>query len=456
VATPGDISEAVAGVIDVDVHKGGVLKRGEPEGLVDATLSSFHAFLRQTCGVEGGEPWGGAHGDGAMFKLPSGRAAVRAALRLMQEISKFNSSSNRLSCDVVMRVGAAAGAMPDVPPAKRGEAQHETLDIAGHHQKDCPPGKVLISNAAFREAQALGLASLFRPASTGTRHGGFVTRERAVSPRELHLLEGLTARQKAGVPAIAFPRWEKILPEPTCHLAALSGILREPLVVVLGETRQNGGERMPLLRGVTEPAATSDAVGPIETLAAAGASANVVATVDQWEDTQDEAAQKHIVVIGSAVVNVYAYAFNRMEGLPVRFESPLGTAVDIVASGEDGKRTFPPGGRHAVQSRHYGLVLLCRSPVNPDNCLIWVAGITGMATQAAARFVRDMVVENPEGVIRRRAQGAFADPIACVVSPAPPEGVSALPQYLGRWRIADYQIEWMADREGKTWRRPQD
>jgi len=454
VGKSAETQDVLPGIIDVDIHKGGVLKAGEPKDRVDATVSAFHGFLRDTCAVEDGEPWGGPHGDGAMFKLPSGKAAVRAALRLIQNIADFNRNHNTLSCDIVMRIGVAVGPVPDVPPDKRGEAQEDTLDEAGHNQKDCPPGKLLISNAAFREAQALGYEALFRPAPPRTRHGGFVTRDRALSPREECLLEGLTERQKAGVPAIAFPHWDKIVPDAKCHLANLSSKLREPLIVVLGETRQDGGERMPLLQGITEPAATSDAVGPIETLAAAGVNPEVIAAVDQWEDTQDEAAQRSIVVIGSAVVNVYAYALNRIEGLPVRFVSPLGDAVYIEVAGRGSRRTFPAGGRHAGESRHYGLILLCKSPVNPDQCLIWVAGITGMATQAAARFVRDMAVESPEGIIKQRTGAQLTHPIACVVTPAAPEGAAALPQYLGRWRIPDYEIEWMVDRDGNTWERP--
>jgi hypothetical protein len=158
--------------------------------------------------------------------------------------------------------------------------------------------------------------------------------------------------------------------------------------------------------------------------------------MDEWADTIDRAAQSSTVVVGSPAVNLFAYAANRV--LPVGFAQEPSGLMRIRAEDEMRVRYFPQRVEHSGFDRHIGFALLTRSPFNPEHSLLWIAGISGMATQAAARFVRDLVI-NPA----RALSGLKADhPNVAVVTPAWEAGYEP-EQYQGMWRVNDYHVKWI-------------
>jgi hypothetical protein len=185
-------------------------------------------------------------------------------------------------------------------------------------------------------------------------------------------------------------------------------------------------------------AATSDAVGIIEIFAALQSSPDISAGIDEWVDCEDLAANRNIVIIGSPAVNVYAYAANIVTpaGFIQRANEPL--RIRIRDGGNE--RLFPPMIEHSSYEKHFALVLLTYNPINPKYHLFWIAGISGMATQAAAHFVRDLVLNstNTLGSLRTDAADILN---AAVIAPKWQSGWQDK-DYQGTWRVADYCVAW--------------
>src|SRR5207244_3969452 len=105
--------------------------------------------------------------------------------------------------------------------------------------------------------------------------------------------------------------------------------------VIIGETRTNNPPESP----ISHLAATSDAVGLIEVFAALQATPGMLAGIDEWTDCEDLAAQKNVVILGSPVVNVYAYAVNTVT--PAGFVKELDGLIRIRVPASKGQVFFP-------------------------------------------------------------------------------------------------------------------
>jgi hypothetical protein len=77
--------------------------------------------------------------------------------------------------------------------------------------------------------------------------------------------------------------------------------------------------------------------------------------------------------------------------------------------------------------------------------MLWIAGISGMGTQAAARLVRDLVLK-PAHTLSTVQSGAIKKPSIAVVAPHWQMGWHA-EDYQGTWRVNEYRVVWLGSQE---------
>jgi hypothetical protein len=246
----------------------------------------------------------------------------------------------------------------------------------------------------------------------------------------------MTQEQKQAMPPVPFLSWRWVRPATDQSLRTIARYLEEPVLIVLGESSSE--------RGAT--AATSDAVGLLEALAAARSNTNAKVAIDRWSDTADLVADRHIIVVGSGAVNAYAFTINHIMH-PLKFLKSDGKILhQLLATSDNGTTSF---GTNAEDDRDAGFVLVSRSPFSPTKAAVWVAGTHGTATQAAALLFKDLVIDAGSCLYRI---GIDQSPhsIGCVVVPVVDLDASRLhPQeYSHRWRIRGYEVVWAVDSSG--------
>jgi len=410
----------------------GAEKRAARSAAEEDTFRRYHIRIREWVEANGGRVWSTIGDCTIAHGFVTIDEAVAAATTIQRRLTDFNALENRLGTPLLVRIGVARGSLPEVPASERGEASISALDEVGHLQKDCPPGRVRISRSVYDSLRFW--RQDFRPAlstdSKALSEGSMVWVDRMLTPQDLEGMKRLPPRQARSYPPIALTASDLRRLGFEGELQDVRKILPSALAVI-GETRVGGTGVQP----VSHPAATSDAVGILEVFAALESSGGVAAAIDEWVDTVDLAAQRDLVIVGSPAVNLFAYAVNQV--LPAGFEEPNGGPMRIrIDCGSDQIR-FPATYRHGTDDKHYGIVVLDRSPINPQRKLLWIAGISGMATQAAARFARDLVAR-PSTVLD--TLGAVR-PSAVVVRPRWKAGYGP-EQYQGMWRVSEYEIVW--------------
>jgi len=427
-------------ILDIDVYRSTMLKNGESQDSITQTFNNYHLLVEETFKKFNGEIWH-RMGDGAIVLFPISEDAVSASLQLLNSLVEFNRKKNRLSLPLSVRIGIheTEEDIINVPKDKRGKYASTALDIAGKLQKNCPIGKIAISAEVYDKIGVL--QRLFRPSLVKLQGKNFfVLIDRPIMPQEEELLYGLSREQKKVMPPIPFPVWDKIIPGQDINLAKLNEFLSEPLVVILGETSSDP------TKSPISSAATSDAIGMIEVMGALRANFEIKAGIDEWEDTADLVSDRNVVLIGSGIVNIYAFALNDIF-FPLHFVKTRGRIFDqIVATTAKEQLYFGP---HGIPPRDCGLVIISKSPFNLEKILVWVAGITGMGTQAAAILMRELT-RDPDGALRRKGVKDLNNPIACVVCPHIAEGPWEIRNYYKRWRISDYKILWAVDQQGRS------
>lgn len=431
-------------ILNLDVYKSSTLKEGENAADIDSSFEEYNQRLAKTCESFHASKYDRS-GDGVIYIFPTPGFAINAALSLANELADFNERGNKLRRAFITRIGITTTEMPDIDEQRRGRIYHADLDLSGHLEDACPPGRVMISRSAYDHAGQY--RSNFR---TGPRikHGSglidtFVLKSRHLTAKERNLVQGLSDAQREVLPAIPFPDWENLKPDEGADLTQIQSFLESDLVVVLGETRKPAEHNS----GVFNGAASSDAVAVVELLCENRRHKSVLVGIDEWEDTQDTAASRNIIVVGSGIVNTYAYCFNDLIK-PLNFaRSPqsVPNVMDMITTG-DSRLTFGDHGTHS-DDRHSGLLVTCKNPFNVEKSMLWIAGITGMGTSCAARLALDFLRNGRNTV----PQGSRClSPIACVVSRKPQPNLPET-RYGGRWRIRDYRLVWMTDRDLHQW-----
>ena len=194
-------------------------------------------------------------------------------------------------------------------------------------------------------------------------------------------------------------------------------------------------------------AATSDAIGLLEAMAAAKSNTHVEVAIDRWPDTADLVADRHIIVVGSGVVNAYAFTINNIMH-PLRFVKSDGKVLpQVLAHSKNGTTSF---GANAEDERDAGFVLVSKNPFSPTKAAVWIAGTSGTATQAAALLFKHLVIDARACLYRIGIDDRSPHPIGCVVVPVVDLDASRLrPQeYSRRWRIRGYEAVWAVDSSG--------
>lgn len=384
-----------------------------------------------------------------IYTFPSPASAIEAALSFENDLDLLNHKDINIEKNIAkpftVRIGITTGSITSIPIPQRGIFPDKDLDTSGHLKKHCPPGKILLSRDAYEGAGTWKRLFRYGPP---IRHGSqtletFVSATSHMSNAGTTLSQGLSDRQKDVLPVIPFPRWEDLKPDLSFGLPNLHQFFEtDDLLVILGETRT----RDVSYTNVSHPAATSDAVAVTELICSSRTNRDVIVGIDEWEDIQDYAADRNIVVVGSGITNIYAYMFNDIIE-PLRFarDPKEYNIIELIVTNE---RRYQFG-HHGlfVDDRHSGLLVVCNNPFNIDKKMLWMAGITGIATSASARLAADFMRRGSRVI---PADAACQNPIACVVGgKAPPHSPS--PSFWARWRVDGYSLKWMIDARGTMW-----
>jgi len=443
------VTQGSDGILNIDGFNWSALKLSEadraglPSSILEArvkaehdTFAQYHQEIREAVEGHRGRVWATIGDCTIACGFPNIDEAVAAAATIQRRLADFNRYHNRLSSPLIVRIGVARGDLPNIPYKKRGEHSAPELDEVGHLQKDCPPGRIRISRAVFEALRfgprdfRPGLASDLKSKSTGS----LVWSQRSWTPQDEKYVRILSPRQQRSFPIISTSASDVHAKPSDLDFSSIRDVLQEAFVVV-GETRTELPHESP----VSHLAATSDAVGVIEIFGALQSSSKMLAGIDEWVDSEDLATQRNLVIIGSPVVNIYAYAVNTVTSAGF-VQEPDGL-LRIRVPDQQGTRLFPKAVEHSSFDRHYGLVVLARNPINPKCHMLWIAGISGMATQAASRFVRDLVL-NPTQVLKASLGNPVHKPNIAVVAPHWQSGWQA-DDYQGKWRVNEYEIVWL-------------
>lgn len=111
------------------------------------------------------------------------------------------------------------------------------------------------------------------------------------------------------------------------------------------------------------------------------------AQLDEWPTVAQQADRRHLVIVGTGEVNIFATFLHLLvqeffcgdcEWPP---NSPsLGDKFKVIDK-------FYTRNPYGSKINHYGAVLLLKNPWNPDFRLLWIAGLTGLASSAGCSQV---------------------------------------------------------------------
>ena len=456
-------------IVNIDGYCWTVALRGLAQKDRNAIVTQYVAEMTRIVQEHRGQAWN-VIGDCIIASaFPCADKAISAVLDIQSTMLRLNESwldAAGLKCPLVIRIGVALGSAPDVPPKKRGETSSAALCVAGHLQKHCPPGRILIAKDVFERLTVY--SNDFRPGPflKADALGTYVSSARAMVPSEIIARRRLTPKQGRCFPLMPFTSPSMLLDGTAPDLCHVADVLDDALIV-LGET--NRWDLTFDKSAVHVGAATSDAAGAIELLATRSCP-TLACGLDEWVETEDQAFRRNLMLLGSPVVNIYAYALDSILSPQAVRPGPAGFWFDesglmrikiIDARGHP--LAFPMHVDHAGKpvdqggkSRHYGLALICRSPFNPDRSLVWVAGITGMATYAVARFLHDMI-SDPKGTLySKRTDDCPMEeqPNVAIVTPTPGEKWDIQDYVSGGWRVSEYRICWLGRLYGKALEEP--
>lgn len=405
-------------IVNVDVCNSTIL-----ESTLRNLRAQIQSLANQTIGQNGRGLWL-TQGDCIITTFSDSQAALHASTAFLNKLAELNGDPSLKTSPLFVRIGIDLDdqmTLWEVPEAQRGEHVSGALNSASKLQKQCPVGSITISRAVYEK---LGpYQNLFRPTPN---ERFFILQSRPQVPQEEKLTTGLSERQRDALPAMCFLSWDWIRPERT--LKDLRRALDDDLAVIFGETSSAD-------RGVLSSAATSDAVGLMEALAVLQHK-DLRVGIDEWYDTADLVANRNVIIVGSGATNLYALVLNDVFE-PLHFVKSEGRTSDQIVAGSKHIKYF---GRHATLPEDSGLILMSRSVFNLEKMIVWIAGNTGMGTQAAAIFLKDLIKGQVN--IDDRAVG-------CVVGASVPKGVNAIiSDYFRKWRLSEYKLLYWIDAGG--------
>lgn len=144
----------------VDVSGSKELKFGEDPFIVQYSFKAYQDFIEARTKAFGGLIHS-TSGDGAMACFETATDAISAAQSILAELPQFNLEANQLKKEFRLRLGLHTGKALLGSDGKISEMFAETLDIAGHLQKEAEENNILISDETVRSVNKPGF---FKPA----------------------------------------------------------------------------------------------------------------------------------------------------------------------------------------------------------------------------------------------------------------------------------------------------
>lgn len=428
------------GILCVDIFNSADLKMAnagaDRQSAEEETFAAYHEIVRTTVEAFSGKIWM-SQGDASIttgFKDID--ETVVAAETIQRRLYHFNRDpSNQINARLIVRIGLTDGNLPNTPRNRRSTLASSKLDEVGHLEKDCPLGRIRISKAAYEKLKFA--RDRFRPSANNDLKTkskcSLVWTDRSMTSDDLKYRDRLAPPQYRAYPLIVDSA--EAFQERKCgyDFSNFSEILSNSFII-LGETRPQGQRGT----AVTHPSSTSDAIGIIDVMAALQNGGRIMSGIDEWVDTEDFACQRNIIVIGSPAVNIYAYAVNTVTA--VGFTDNPARPLRIRVLEHERTRYLPDAVEHTDTDKYYGLALIARNPLNPQYHMLWIAGVSGIATQAASRFVRDLITD-PGSTLSRVTNPHKEPPNAVVVRPNWVKGYGPH-ENRGKWRAIEYSIEW--------------
>jgi class 3 adenylate cyclase len=135
--------------MDIDVAESTKLKHGEKDGDITLSFSQYWEFIDKAIEKNDGKLISRA-GDGAMYVFKSADQALRASESIVQGLSRFNKTKNRLGLPFALRIGLNTGDIIRDEGEPSGEVFSRVLDIAGHLQKMANSGQILLSENTYK------------------------------------------------------------------------------------------------------------------------------------------------------------------------------------------------------------------------------------------------------------------------------------------------------------------
>lgn len=157
--------------LSVDVVGSTAIKSGETEIAITSTFRAYEDLLRRTFKTTNAwkESW---TPDGVMVCFVSLTDAITAGQTILQQLPVFNARNNRLKSKFDVRCGVNDGEIVIFEDSAIEKLVEQTIDVAGHMQKNAVPGTLLLSKEVY---DRLADRSGFR--ESGQEVDGFATYE---------------------------------------------------------------------------------------------------------------------------------------------------------------------------------------------------------------------------------------------------------------------------------------
>lgn len=128
--------------LSIDIVGSTKLKEGVDSVVVVSSFRAFHQFIKEHITQSISHVFSG---DGIMclFKLP--QEAVDSALRIYKNLETLNKKFSGLKHYINVRMGINSGPLLMEDGQELGTLTERNIDIAGHLQKYCEPGRLFIS-----------------------------------------------------------------------------------------------------------------------------------------------------------------------------------------------------------------------------------------------------------------------------------------------------------------------
>lgn len=138
--------------LSIDVVGSGEIKQGEDPFIVQFVFKAYQNFVEKLVEVNGGSIHS-TSGDGAMACFERASDAVEAARQILDNMEVFNAQENQLERNFRLRMGIHTGQVVINSDGKINDMFAESLDIAGHIQKDASENSLTISEKTLNQLE---------------------------------------------------------------------------------------------------------------------------------------------------------------------------------------------------------------------------------------------------------------------------------------------------------------